>query len=200
MAKFGVSVTVTEASTVQKPQYENLPKGTYRLQLEAAEIIEKNIGQPDHSIMLKSTFEVLEPEDYATRKLFGNYNLKNKSAVAQQIGNDQFQCLLRALELGSVEEDSETDDLLFIAFMADVALGKDSKTKNADGSPEYPGRPEIKKYYFPDEGDLPEPKVETPVAANDNTKAANTNTRTAPAPAAAKPAGTKPWNAKKAAA
>lgn len=193
MARFGVSVAVTEESTEQRPQYENLPKGTYRLQMEAAEIIEKNTGTPDHSIMLKSTFEVLEPEDYAGRKLFGNYNLKNKSAVAQQIGNDQFQCLLRAIGLGSVEEDSETDDLLFIGFVADVALGKDSKDKNADGTPKYAARPEIKTYYFPDLDNAPEIKVEAPAAANDNRQAANTNTTTKPAAAAAKPAGSKPW-------
>lgn len=191
MAKFGVSVTVTEESTEQRPQYENLPKGTYRLQMEAAEIVEKNENTPDHSIMLKSTFEVLEPEEFAKRKLFGNYNLKNKSAIAQQIGNDQFQCLLRALELGAVEEDSETDDLLFIAFMADVGLGKDSKEKNADGTPKYAARPEIKRYWFPDMNDAPEPSVE--VAANDNRPAANDNAPAKAAAAPAKAAGAKPW-------
>lgn len=190
MAKFGVNVAVTEESTVQRAQYENLPNGNYLLQMEAGEIVEKNEGQPDHSIMLKSTFEVVEPEEFAGRKLFGNYNLKNKSEIAQKIGNEQFQCLLRALEIGEITEDSDTDDLLFKSFVASVGLGKDSKDKNADGTPVYPAKPEIKRYWFPDENNAPELGVTTPKPANDNRPAANDN---APKAAPAKAAGAKPW-------
>jgi len=198
MAKFGVNVATTEEGTAQRPQYENLPDGTYHLQMEAGEIVEKNEGQADHSIMLKSTFEVLEPEEYKGRKLFGNYNLKNKSEIAQKIGNEQFQCLLRAVGIEGVTEDSDTDDLLFIGFTATVGLGKDSKEKKADGTPAYPGRPEIKRYWYPDMDDAPALGV---TAANDNKPAANTNTRAAapaskPAPAAA---GNRPWKGKSAA-
>lgn len=193
MAKFGVSVAVTEEGTAQRAQYENLPNGVYSLHMEAAEIVEKNEGNPDHSIMLKSTFEVLEPEEYKGRKLFGNYNLKNKSPKAQTIGNEQFQSLLRSIGMDEINEDSETDELLFIAFTAKVGLGKDSEEKNADGTPKWAAKPEIKTYYFPDMDDAPEIAVVAgQVAANDNRPAANDNRKPAPA-AAAKPAGSKPW-------
>jgi hypothetical protein len=76
-------------------------------------------------------------------------------------------------------------------------MGKDSKEKNADGSPQYPARNTIKKYFYPDQGDVPEPAIDAvqpaaPAAraqapANDNRQAA----------AAAKPAGAKPWGARK---
>lgn len=195
MAKFGVSVTATEEGTAQRPQYENLPNGNYLIQMEAGEIVEKNVGQQDHSIMLKSTFEVLEPEEFKGRKLFGNYNLKNKSEIAQKIGNEQFQCLLRAVGIEEVTEDSDTDDMLFLSFVATVGLGKDSKEKNADGSPQYPGRPEIKRYWYPDMNDAPALGVTGPAKpANDNRPAANTNAR------AAAPAATgeveRPWKSK----
>jgi hypothetical protein len=193
MAKFGVSVATTEEGTAQRPQYENLPNGNYLLHMEAGEIVEKNVGAQDHSIMLKSTFEVLEPEEFKGRKLFGNYNLKNKSEIAQKIGNEQFQCLLRAVGIEEVTEDSDTDDLLFISFVATVGLGKDSKEKNADGTPQYPGRPEIKRYWYPDMNDAPALGVAGPATpANDNKPAA---ARPAASTPATKKPGETPWQA-----
>lgn len=201
MAKIGVSVATTEEGTAQRPQYENLPNGNYLLWMEAGEIVEKNVGQADHSIMLKSTFEVQEPDEFKGRKLFGNYNLKNKSEIAQKIGNEQFQCLLRAVGIEEVTEDSDTDDLLFLSFTATVGLGKDSKEKNADGTPVYPAKPEIKRYWYPDMNDAPALGVTGPATpANDNRTAANTNTGSARTtqnggtPATKKP-GETPWQA-----
>lgn len=201
MARLGVSVAVTEEGTEQRPQYENLPNGTYIIQMEAAEVVEKNENRPDHSIMVKSTFEVLEPEEFKGRKLFGNYNLKNKSEVAQRIGNEQFQRLLRAIEIDELGEDSDTDDLLFKSFPATIGLGKDSKERNADGTPVYPGKPEIKTYFFPTNNDGSQAERPTigvaasqPTPANDNRPAANTNSR--PAAAATAAAGSKPWSKK----
>ena len=207
MARLGVKVEVTEEGTEQRPQYSNLPNGTYLLHMEAAEVIEKNEGASDHSIMVKSTFEVLEPEQFNGRKLFNNYNLKNKSADAQRIGNEQFQRLLRAMGIDELSEDADTDELLFVSFVATIGLGKDSKEKNADGTPVYPGRPEIKTYHFPTNNDgspavMPEigiaanqPATARPATpANDNRAAANTNSR--PAPAAAERE--TPWKKKKA--
>lgn len=186
MASLGTRVEVTEEGTEQRPQYENLPNGNYLLQMESADVVEKNEGTAEHSIMVKSTFEVLEPEEFKGRKLFGNYNLKNKSEQAQQIGNNQFQCLLRAIEVPSADD---TDELLFRSFMATVGLGKDSKEKNADGTPVYPAKPEIKRYWYPDVGDAPAPGVtaappSAKAPANDNGARSTGNggsARTAPA-------------------
>lgn len=196
MAKLGVRIEATEEGTQQRAEYTTLPAGVYRLQMEACEVVEKNQGSQDHSIMVKSTFEVLEPTEFEKQKIFGNYNLQNKSDIAQKIGNEQFQCLLRSMAMTEVLDD-ETDNLLFTSFVATVGLGKDSKEKNADGTPVYAAKSEIKRYWFPDLNDAPPIGITAakpaPVAANNNQRpAANQN---APA-AAAKPAGSKPWGKK----
>ena len=199
MASLGTRIEVTEEGTEQRPQYENLPNGNYLLQMETADVVEKNQGAADHSVVVKSTFEVLEPEEFKGRKLFGNYNLKNKSEIAQKIGNEQFQCLLRAIEVPSADD---TDELLFRSFMATVGMGKDSKDKNADGTPVYPGKPEIKRYWYPDVGDAPQPGVTasappaTKAPANDN--GARSTNNGGSAKTAAAPAKT-PWGKKAAA-
>lgn len=211
MAKIGIKVEVTEEGTVQKEfgSRRTLPNGDYRLELIASDVIEKDKGRPDHSIMVKGTACVIEPEEFKGQWVFVNYNLMHKNAEAMRIGGEQFQCLLGAVGLTELGEDDDTETLHFRAFMAKVGLGNDSKTKNADGTPQYPAKPEIKKYYFEHEENYPAPSVTeaaiaaaaahdarvaaaaTPTPANDNKPAVR--------PAAAAPAekGKSPW-AKKA--
>lgn len=191
MAKIGVRVEATEENTQQR-DFTNLPNGDYKLEVSASDIKEKNEGTRDHAINLSVTIDVLAPEDLKGRKIFQNYNLQHPNSQVQEIGQRQFACLLRALGLSEAPEDS--DELHFIAFYAKIGMGKDSKEKNADGSPKYAARNEIKKYYYPDEGNLPEPKVDAaPAPANDNRPAQ----RSASAQQQeSKPAGRRPWGSK----
>lgn len=194
MAKIGVRVEATEENTQQR-DFSNLPNGDYGLEISASEIREKNEGTRDHSINLSVTIDVLAPEELKGRKIFQNYNLQHPNSQVQEIGQRQFACLLRALGMQAAPDDS--DELHFISFMARIGMGKDSKEKNADGSPKYAARNEIKKYFYPDEGNLPEPKVDAaPTAANDNRRQpANDNAASKPAAAAA--GGTRrPWGNK----
>ncbi|MBB4192756.1 DUF669 domain-containing protein [Rhizobium aethiopicum] len=190
MAKIGVRVEATEENTQQR-DFTNLPNGDYALEISASDIKEKNEGTRDHAINLSVTIDVLAPEELKGRKFFGNYNLQHPNSQVQEIGQRQFACLLRALGMNEAPEDS--DELQFITFHARVGMGKDSKDKNADGTPKYAARNEIKKYYYPDEGNVPEPKVDAaPVAANDNRQASR-----APAQQQeSKPAGRRPWGSK----
>lgn len=133
----------------------------------------------------------MEPEEFAGRKLFNNYNLENKNAQAQEIGQKQFACLCRAIGVAEVDN---SEILHFRPFTVKIGLGKPSK----DG--QYPARAEIKRYYFADEGQLPEPAIdaEQPAPtkpANDNRQpaaraAGNDNNRPA---AAAGTTGKRPW-------
>lgn len=192
MAKIGIRVEATEENTQQR-DFTNLPNGDYQLEISGSEIKEKNEGTRDHAINLSVSIDVLAPEELKGRKIFNNYNLQHPNPQVQEIGQRQFACLLRSLGLTEAPEDS--DELHFISFFARIGMGKDSKEKNTDGTPKYAARNELKKYYYPDEGNLPEPKVEAaPSAANDNRRTAASNDNK-PAAAAA---GTtrRPWGSK----
>lgn len=181
MAQLGQKFDATTHDTTQN-DYAELPNGTYELEIEASDVVATRAGD---GTILKTTMVVLRPEEFAKRKLFGNYNLENKNAQAQEIGQKQFASLCRAIGKSEVED---SEDLHFQAFTAKIGLGKPSK----DG--QYPARAEIKRYYFPDEAELPEPAVDAtqPAAANDNRRAA-ANDNAAAQPAAKAAGGAKPW-------
>lgn len=194
MAKFGVSIAVTEESTEQRTEYDKLPNGVYRLEISAAEVKRKNEGTQQESSGFKCTFDVVDPEDLRGRKLFGFYNLSHPSAQAQEIGQKQFSQLRRALNFGDVDAEMEEQDVIdemrLVPFIATVGMGKDSKEKNADGSPQYPANNEIKRYYYPDLDDAP--PIGVMAAANDNKVTAKIVTKPAATTTAAA-AGSKPW-------
>lgn len=188
MASLGRRFDATQHDTTQS-DYSELPNGIYRIEIEASEVKATSNGK---GTVLKVTNSVIEPEACAGRKLFGNYNIENESAQAQEIGQKQFASLCRAIGVSDVED---SEDLHFKAYTVRVALGKPSK----DG--QYPARAEIKRYFFEDEGDLPTPEIDAiqpakapPVAANNNQRPAAANQNSA---APAKAAGNRPWGSKK---
>ena len=179
MAQLGQRFNAQDHDTTQS-DYSELPNGDYELEIEASDI---NVGA--NGTGLKTTMNVVRPEEYKGRKLFNYYNLEHKNAQAQEIGQRQFASLCRAIGVSGVDD---SEELHFKLFTVKVGLGKPSK----DG--QYPARAEIKKYYFPDEGNVPTPAVDAVqprVAANDNRPAAANDNRTAQAQPAA--AGSRPW-------
>lgn len=187
MAALGKKFDATEHDTTQS-DYAELPNGIYRVEIEASEVKPTNAGD---GTILKTTSVVVEPEDYKGRKLFTTYNLENKSAMAQEIGQKAFASLCRAIGVSEVED---SEELHFHPYTVRVALGKPSK----DG--QYPARAEIKRYYFDDEGNVPPAAIDdvqpAPSAGAGGTKPANDNrqaVRSAAAAAPAKVAGAKPW-------
>ncbi|TDH35690.1 DUF669 domain-containing protein [Pseudohoeflea suaedae] len=182
MAKLGQDFDPQAHDTDAQPDYSELPNGDYLLEIEVSDVGPNSSGT---GTILKTTFQVIEPEEFKGRKLFGNYNLEHNNPKAQEIGQRQFAQLCRAI--GHTERVDDSEELHFRAFMAKVGLGKPSK----DG--QYPARAEIKKYYYPDEGNLPNPAIDDnqpAPPANDNRAAAKPAAR----PAAAAAAGTKrPW-------
>lgn len=190
MARIGVRVEATEENTQQR-DYENLPNGDYKLEISASEVKETGEGTRDHKIVLKVTYDVIEPDDFKGRKIFGNYNLQNPNSTAQEIGQQQFACLLRAMEMNEAPEDSE--ELHFVPFVAKIGMGKPSK----DG--QYAARNEIKKYYYPDQGNIPTPAVDANQprpAANDNKPAPQARAANDNKPAAATGGARRPWGSK----
>jgi hypothetical protein len=186
MASLGQKFNAQDHDTTQT-DYAELPNGIYVMEVEASDVVPTKDGK---GTILKVTNSVIEPEDYKGRKLFNNYNLENQSAQAQEIGQKQFASLCRAIGVSEVED---SEDLHFKAYTVRVALGKPSK----DG--QYPARAEIKRYYFPDEGELPPAAIDEtqpaskPAAANNNQRPAANDNRTAAAAPKAAAGGSKPW-------
>lgn len=180
MAQLGKKFDATAHDTTQN-DYSELPSGIYELEVESSDVVPTKAGD---GTLLKTTMVVLRPEAYEKRKLFGQYNLENKNPTAQEIGQKQFASLCRAIGVRDVED---SEDLHFKAFTVKIGLGKPQYEKkpngeavrDEDGNPvvKYPARAEIKRYFFADEGDVPEPAIDTDqprpaVAANDNRPAA----------------------------
>lgn len=191
MAALGKTYTAGDVDTEQR-DHEDLPAGIMRFEIEASEIVETGPEGDRTGNGLKYTANVLEPEEVAGRKFFGFINLENKSTVAQEIGQREFACLRRAVGL---EEVSDSEELHLIGYTVKLGLGKPSKKVHPAGhaqagQPQYPARMEVKRYYFPDEGNLPEPALDaaqpaqatrpapaTRTPANNNTPAATTGNR-----------------------
>jgi hypothetical protein len=185
MARLGASFDATQHDT-QQNDYSELPNGVYRLEVMDSDVVPTSNGT---GTILKTTNTVLEPEQYAGRKLFTNYNIENASAKAAEIGQRQFASLCRAIGKSSVDD---SEELHGYGFTVKIGLGKPSK----DGK--YAARAEIKRYYFPDEDEIPAPAIDdnqpaaTPTAANDNRRPA-ANNNNPPAQKAAAATGSRPW-------
>jgi len=184
MAQLGQRFDASAIDTESR-DYEELPNGIYQFETTVAEIKPTKDG---NGTVLKITDTVLAPEAYRGRLLSSNINIENQNAQAQEIGQRDLAKRCRAMGLTGIDD---TDELRLIAFTAKIGLGKPSK----DG--QYPARPEIKEFYYPDQGNIPEPEVAAP-AANDNRPAPRVATPAARlAPAAATPAKTaNPWSKK----
>lgn len=193
MAKLGARFDATAHDTEQR-DYEDLPAGIYQFEVAEADVVETGPEGARTGSGMKYTANVLAPEELAGRKFFGFINLENRNAQAQEIGQRELASLCRAIGIDGVED---TDELLFQAYTAKLGLGKPSKAKNADGSPQYPARMEVKRYFFPDQGNVPVPAVDSaqpsrPAPSNDNRSSANDN-RTSSSQQPAGGAKKRPW-------
>lgn len=194
MAALGKAFNATEHDTTQREFAGELPNGIFRLEIEASEVKATSKGTGTY---LATTVTVVEPEEFKGRKIFNNnYNLENDNPKAQEIGQKQFASLCRAIGVSSVED---SEELHFRAFVAKIGRGKPSVGNDGKS---YPGRAEIKRYFFPDE-EMPElsidevqPAEEAAAPANDNRRPAANDNAARPAAASAAAGGAKknPWS------
>lgn len=178
-----------QAHDTEQREYSELPDGIYALEVIQSEVAPTQNGD---GTVLKLRYSVVEPEEYKGRLLFGNINLENPNSLAQELGQKELASLCRACELSEIED---SDQLHFVKFVAKVGLGKPSKQKNPDGSPKYPASVGIRRYYFPDSGDMPDIGVTAAAAtkpANDNKPASGDARQTGNGGAAAT-GKSRPW-------
>ncbi|ESX78266.1 MULTISPECIES: DUF669 domain-containing protein [unclassified Mesorhizobium] len=204
MAVLGKKFNAQEHDTDnQAGDFEDLPAGILRFEIEASDVVETGPENARTGNGMKYTANVLAPAEIEGRKFFGFINLENDNAQAQEIGQKEFACLCRAIGVSEVED---TEELHLKSYTVKLGMGKPSKKKDANGVPLYPARMEVKKYFFPDEGNVPDPEIDAvqpakaaPVA-NDNKRPAANNNRPAPAAAnqaAASSGKARPWGGKK---
>jgi hypothetical protein len=143
--------------------FSPLPAGLYTVEITNADIKDLKSG---NGTGLSVEFTVIDPEQYARRKVFANLNIRHTNSQAEQIAQSQLSALCRAVGIGVLDD---TDALFQKILKVRV------KIRAASGG--YPESNDITGY---------EPAGAMPPAVSPQRSAA-------PAPAAAGGASRKPW-------
>lgn len=194
-----------ESTERQGGSFQLLPHMYAMLQAESIELKETldNKGGWQANIF----FEVIEPAEYAGQKFPVYWTILHPEGFQNgqyKYGKSKFDAFGRAIGV-EITSTTDTDDLTFRSFVAEVDIEIGGPKKNGAPGEKYKDRNAIRKFFYTDDlakepvpelgviGDgQPTPKP----AANDNRHAArpaaaNDNT--------AKPAGSRPWGQKRAA-
>ena len=153
----------------EAPSYGTLPLGNYMLEVSASDVTDTKAGTGK---ILKLTYDVLEPEQFKGRKIFGNMNIVNPNATAEAIGKGELTALCEAVGLDGIED---SEELHFKSFAAKVGIEKAQEG--------YEPRNKILRFYNPEKDDEPviglldaPPASKAPATrapANDNRPAAS---------------------------
>lgn len=142
-----------------------VPPGEYMLQVEQTELVPT---KDQTGMMLKAVLVVVSGE-YEGRKIFPQFNVRNKSAQAQTIGIGELKALALACGVDWEIARTDTDSLMWKPFKATIGFEKE-QINPATGTP-YAPRNRVNKYH----------------AAGQAAPAAVSATAPKPAPAAARP-------------
>lgn len=146
--------------------YTLIPNGWYLMQIVESEVIDK---PAERKASVRVTYEVMQ-QGFAGRKVWGNFNVRNPSAQAEKIGNEQLAELCDAVGKPGFEKTEELHNKPF--------LGKIRVAKNSDPS-KYDDKNEVSGWK-PRDGSVPSAPPAAPGAS----------ASPAPAPAAG---GAAPW-------
>lgn len=119
---------------------EPVPPGEYLMQVDANELVPTKDGT---GMMLKATLVIVSGE-FEGRKIFPQYNVRNKSAQAQTIGIGELKALAAACGVDWEVARTDTDSLLYKPFRANVGFEKE-QINPATGQP-YPLKNRVTKY------------------------------------------------------
>lgn len=123
-----------ELNTNDLPENENnfdpLPAGEYQVFVEKCDLCNTKDGTGQY---LKLMYRVTS-ENFANRVVFGNLNIRNKSAEAERIGMQQMRSLLESVGISKIQD---TDQLIGKNLLITVGVKND---------PQYGDQNTIKKY------------------------------------------------------
>ncbi len=142
---------------------EPLPVGLYTVEITSSDVRELKSG---NGLGLEVEFTVIDPEQYAGRKVWQNFNIKHTNPTAEDIGTRELAALCRALGIFKLNDSDE----LFGKILR-------IKTKIRPAKGDYPAKTEAADFISATVPTPQAPQAAAPI----------------PAPAAA---GAKPWQRK----
>lgn len=105
MAFLDTAFDITDLPQSTIGNFDPLPPGWYTASMTQAEIKTTNDGTGQY---IKIRYDITGPS-HQGRVVFGNLNIKNKTAKAEEIGRSQLGEIMRAIGLSRVED---TDQLI----------------------------------------------------------------------------------------
>lgn len=85
--------------------FEPMPAGAYTVEITGAEVKDLASG---NGTGLKLELTVIDPEQFARRKVWANLNIRHTNTQAEQIGQAQLSSLCHAVSIGKL---TDTDQL-----------------------------------------------------------------------------------------
>lgn len=138
---------------------EPVPPGEYMLQVDQADLVPT---KDQTGMMLKCVLTIVSGE-FEGRKVFPQFNVRNKSAQAQTIGIGELKALAIACGVDWEVARTDTDALLYKPFRANIGFEKE-QINPATGLP-YPPKNRVMKY-IPAGQAAPAAAAATPKAAS----------------------------------
>lgn len=136
MAFLSESFDVNDLPTGNTSNFEPLPAGWYTATMTQAELKATNDGTGQY---IKVRYDITGPT-HQGRVVFGNLNIRNKSAKAEEIGRQQLGEIMRAIGLAKV---TDTDQLIGgqISIKLDIRAARtdESTGKTYDASNDVKG-------------------------------------------------------------
>ena len=124
---------------------EPVPEGEYMVQQEKSELVEtKN----KDGLILKVTLTVVQGQ-YEGRKIFPQFNIRNKNMQAQQIGIGEFKAMCLAAGVDYEQAKYDTSLLDYKPFRARVGFDK-QQINPTTGEP-YPPKNRVMKFISADD-------------------------------------------------
>jgi len=109
------SLNYTATDEVMNGEFVPFPPATYLALITKSEMKKTKAGTGD---IIALTFEVMEGE-HKGRLFFQNINFTNPSAQCQQIGRKELNTIMKACQLGELQD---TSQLHGIAMMVDIVI------------------------------------------------------------------------------
>ena len=105
MAQLGETINVNDLPVSESANYDPLPAGWYTAHISGAEIKATKAGDGSY---IAVRYDITGPS-HQGRVVFGNLNIRNASAKAEEIGRQQLGDIMRAIGLA---KESDTDELI----------------------------------------------------------------------------------------